>query len=149
MAREASDGSKTYLKITSYGTGTVNGGNLSAKLQNCRIDGSYVIIENKTTITQIKTLLPSATTSDSKLKTGTIITNGSDKYTVVKLGDVNGDGEIDIIDMALIKRHLIGKQTLKKEFYEAGKLKDRTSALDVIDLALIKRHLIGTSSIML
>lgn len=78
-----------------------------------------------------------------KIGTGTKIGD----YTLIILGDLNGDGEIDIIDLALLKRH-INKTQLLKEYYEiAGSIKSDGEEIDIIDLALLKRHINGTQSI--
>ena len=70
-------------------------------------------------------------------------------YTIIKVGDVNGDAEIDVIDMALIKRHLIKTQMLSDCYLTAGILQTKGTEIDVIDMALLKRFLIGTGPINL
>ena len=75
-----------------------------------------------------------------------IIVDGSE-YKAVKKGDVNGDGIVDIIDLAKIKRELIGKTKLENEYKQAAKLSSSSDEIDVIDLALLKRYLIGSKSI--
>lgn len=81
--------------------------------------------------------------------TGGKVTIDGKTYTVIKLGDVEGDGVVDIIDMALIKRHLTGTQTLKNEFKTAAKITKESNEVDIIDMALIKRQLMGTQDITL
>lgn len=83
------------------------------------------------------------------LGTGAIIKISDMEYTIVKLGDVNGDGEIDVIDLALLKRHLVGTSFLKNEYYKAGMLQSEAQEIDVVDLALLKRHLTQTQYITL
>lgn len=121
-----------------------------------KAEGSNIITEPNTTISDIKNggyTVTSATKdgknvlSSTTLGTGTILVTDKGTFTVVKLGDVNGDGEVDVIDLALIKRQLIGTNSLKEVYYEAAKLKGGTEEVDVIDLALIKRHLVGSSLI--
>lgn len=68
-------------------------------------------------------------------------------YTLIKAGDVNGDGEVDVIDLALVKRHLMETQTLTDIYYQAGMLQKDGTEIDVVDLALLKRVLMGTTVI--
>lgn len=56
------------------------------------------------------------------------------------LGDVNGDGEFDIKDSALIKSHLAGWET---EMDEQSADLDGDGAVTIKDSALIKRQLAG------
>ncbi len=81
--------------------------------------------------------------------TGARLTINGKDYTVVKLGDVNGDGEVDIIDMALVKRDIIGTQKLDSFYKTAGNISTEDNEIDIIDMALIKRNIIGTGSITL
>lgn len=68
-------------------------------------------------------------------------------YTIIKAGDVNGDTEVDVIDLALVKRHLMETQKLTDNYYYAGMLQKNGTEIDVIDLALLKRVLMGTTTI--
>lgn len=92
---------------------------------------------------------------NEKLATGYTINilkedNTIDKTdTIIKAGDVNGDSEVDVIDLALMKRHLMGTQTLKDSYYKAGIIQKDSKEIDVIELALLKRYLIGTTTINL
>lgn len=97
----------------------------------------------------IKAEYPEATivSGNENLGTGTKIKIGEKEYTIIKFGDLNGDGEVDIIDWALLKRHLIGTSYLKNEFKLAGILQPDKQEIDIIDWALLKRHLIKTQYI--
>lgn len=58
------------------------------------------------------------------------------------LGDINQDGNIDAIDYALIKKHLLGIETLEGDAFKAADV-DNNGAVDSIDLARIKMYLLG------
>lgn len=86
-------------------------------------------------------------TSGTKVTTGNIgtgytVTYKGKTYTVVKLGDVNGDGKITSADLLTMQRHLIGSSKItniaKKSASDINGDKKITSA----DLLAIKRHLL-------
>lgn len=126
---------------------------------NFKVDGNYIIMTPSTTAKTIKSKNPSAvikrkdgtdiSNTEENLATGMSVTIGDKTYVVSKLGDVNEDGQIDIIDLALIKRHLIGTSTLQNQDYRAAKLQNNAKEIDIIDMALLKRYLIGTQAIEL
>lgn len=112
---------------------------------------NIILTEPNTTVSKLKEKYTNAVIVDS---TGTEITgdalvgtgakvkiDGVEKYTIVKLGDVNGDGEVDIIDMALVKRHISGRAKLSGVNLKAGILQEDVSDIDIIDMALLKRHI--------
>ena len=127
------------------------------KNDNYKIQESNLICEPETTIESIKernkdkTILVKNSKGEEittgNIGTGYTITVDKNTYTIVKLGDVNGDGEIDIIDMALIKRDIVNKEELKDVYKQAAKLSEDSLEIDIIDMALIKRHLIKTQLI--
>lgn len=87
---------------------------------------------------------------NDNLGTGSVVKIGDVEHTIIKLGDVNGDALVDVIDLALLKRHLTGRNTLQNAYYKAGILQTATQTeIDVIDLALMKRHLTKTQYISL
>lgn len=85
-----------------------------------------------------------------------IITNGSVIVTpspgtppvepTYKLGDVNNDGKISLLDMAMIKSHLLGNIKLIDDPFKAGDI-NKDSKITLIDLALVKSHLLGNKPI--
>jgi len=57
-----------------------------------------------------------------------------------KLGDLNSDGQIDVMDFALMKKHLLGIETLKNS--NLADL-DGSGTVDVLDFSLLKKYLLG------
>ena len=72
------------------------------------------------------------------------------EYTVIKLGDVNGTGTVDILDMAHIQRDLTNYKKLENEYKVAAKISSKDGEeVNIIDMALIQRYLMGTQDINL
>lgn len=67
---------------------------------------------------------------------------GGGSSTSVKKGDVNGDGEITIDDLAKIKLHLIDKEVLTGRNFKAADI-NNDGEITIDDLAKIRLHLIG------
>lgn len=88
--------------------------------------------------------------NDALVGTGYKITDTDKKeaYTIIKLGDANGDGTPDAIDMLLIKRSLLGIYTLKDNYKVAVDL-NKDNTVDAIDMLLLKRFLLSTQNIEL
>jgi hypothetical protein len=97
-------------------------------------------------------------TSSGKEQTGVIATGNqlevydSDNkkvstYTLVIYGDVNGDGSINVLDLIKVNRHLLGLDTLKGCYLEAGDADRGNEGLNVLDLIYINRHILDISTI--
>lgn len=108
-----------------------------------KIEDTYVKVTPDTKLADI----PEAVLQGEVFGTGAKVTIEEQEYTLIMLGDVNGDEEVDVIDLALLKRHLIETQKLEGCYYKAGMLQKNTTEIDVIDLALLKRYLIGNIQI--
>jgi len=67
-------------------------------------------------------------------------------YTAVIYGDVNGDGSINMLDMAYQKKHILGIQTLEGEYLEAADVSGDGS-VNILDMVYLKRHLYGIKEI--
>ena len=63
------------------------------------------------------------------------------------MGDINGDGETDAIDLLLVKRDILGTQKINEENKKKAGDINKDNTIDAIDLLLIKRKLLGTQNI--
>ena len=80
---------------------------------------------------------------DSLIKTGTKLKVGSSlQYTLIVTGDIDGDSEITINDLAKMKLHLIEKKSLTKIELKAANI-DEDNEVTINDLAKMKLILIG------
>lgn len=78
------------------------------------------------------------------IKTGMkLIVNGNE-YIAVVLGDIDGDGQITLIDLAKMKQHIVkmNGKILEKEKLQAADINLDNNA-DLIDLGSMKRVLVG------
>jgi len=162
-ARETYDTETTYkLYLEPITTDEADGSDIEdetniVKGENVKIntESNEVTITPKATISELSNLMATEVVvknkdgqvlaSDAKLATGCVI---NDMYTVSVLGDVNGDGEEDAIDLLLIKRNLLGTHNLEGCYNLASDL-NKDNIIDAIDLLLQKRHLLGTHEIKL
>ena len=83
--------------------------------------------------------------NDDIIKTGMVIDTGEKKYNVVVYGDLNGDGKIDIVDLATVRLYLLGNKKLDGAYKEAGKITG--GDVDITSLAKIRLYLLGKASI--
>ena len=81
--------------------------------------------------------------ADSKLGTGCVI---NDTYTIVVLGDVNGDAQTTALDAAMILRYTVGQYNLTSTFIQAGAL-GNTGTPTALDAAKILRYTVGQYNI--
>ena len=72
--------------------------------------------------------------------------SGTSSQPKQKLGDVNGDGKIDIVDLANIKLHLLGRYKLTGNNLDSADI-DKNNIIDIVDLADVKLHLLGKYTI--
>ncbi len=69
---------------------------------------------------------------------------GIDDDNYIK-GDVNGDGKIDILDLATMRRHLAGNPT---EIDEKAADLDGNGDITILDLAILRRYLAGNEEVL-
>jgi len=77
---------------------------------------------------------------------GTINLNDFATIRTPRQGDVNASGEIDVADVILITRHIVGRIVLSGHQQKLADV-DRNSSVAVGDVVLLLRHLVGLSTI--
>lgn len=134
--------SKMYTVGSKYITGIQPGTKASTVLKNLTASGATLKLVG----------------TDGKKKSGAVVTSdvvqlydGSGKkissYTIVIYGDVNGDGEINVLDMIKVNRHVLGLTKLSGAYLEAGDANRAGDGVNVLDMIYINRHSLGLATI--
>jgi hypothetical protein len=63
-------------------------------------------------------------------------------FDVVIYGDVNGDGQIDVLDLAKIKKNILHMEYLTGPYLKAGKI-NNSAQVTISDLLSVKKHILG------
>ncbi|MHB8061937.1 MAG: rhamnogalacturonan lyase family protein [Ruminiclostridium sp.] len=61
---------------------------------------------------------------------------------VVKKGDVNQDGDVNALDFALVKKHILGSEFLTGDALKAADV-DGSGTVDALDYSQMKKYLLG------
>lgn len=85
--------------------------------------------------------------SGTEVTTGTVGTGmtmkaGTETYTIIVSGDLNGDGQITATDLAKIKQHLIELRLLEGAYLEAANV-DGDEEVTITDLSRIRKAMFG------
>ena len=77
--------------------------------------------------------------------TGDIVTDGVKEYTIVQLGELNGDGKVAAADYMLIKRAITGTSITEAQKTAADV--DKNGTVAAADYMRVKRHITGKYNI--
>lgn len=126
MAREAKDGSKTYLVV----------------IKQYQIKDSNIIVAPDATI---KTITGGKNKS-SVFGTGAKINLEGKTYNLVMLGDVNGDGKISPADYVKVKNKITGASSMNATTEKAADV-NKDGKISPADYVKIKNQITGSSKI--
>lgn len=130
-----SDGTQGYVAENFFQAGPV---------EKYKIDGENIIIAPNTAITDI----PKATLVGDVLGTGAKVKVEDKEYTLVVLGDVNGDGKITPADYVRIKNDIM-ETTPLEGVYKIGADVNRDGKITPADYVRVKNHIMDTAKISL
>lgn len=130
MAREASDGSKTYLVVIEQ--------------KNHEISGTNMIVAPDTTIKDIV----GATNSSKVFGTGAQIKLDDKTYNLVMLGDTSKDGSVSALDYVKVKNKIMGTTTMDAATEKAADV-NRDGKVSATDYVKIRNHIMNASKITL
>lgn len=109
-----------------------------------KIDGTFVKVNPDTKITEI----PEAVLTCEIFGTGAKIKIGETEYTLVMLGDVNGDGLVKSKDYMMIKNYIMGTLELSEVEKKAADV-NKDGEIKSKDYMMIKNHIMNISTISL
>lgn len=149
---KGSNSSESNNNNYSSGSTEITGGN-----ENCKVSGSNVITNPNAIAKTVKDAYSGANivikdsngntiADDAKIGTGYTISTGANSYTVVKMGDVNGDGEIKATDYMRIKNYIMGTSSLSNSQVSAADV-NGDGVVKATDYMKIKNYIMGSSSI--
>lgn len=130
-----SDGTQGYVAENFFQAGPV---------EKYKIDGENIIIAPNTAITDV----PKATLVGDVLGTGAKVKVEDKEYTLVVLGDVNGDGKITPADYVRIKNDIM-ETTPLEGIYKIGADVNRDGKITPADYVRVKNHIMDTAKISL
>ena len=107
------------------------------------ISGNILVVVPNATLKNI-----SASSVSGKLQTNGKVTIGNDSFTVVMLGDVNGDGKINSADLLKMVNHLNGSSKLSSNYKISADI-NSDGKVNSADLLKIVNHLNGSAKINL
>ena len=149
------DSKEQYIEVVSSNNNGNNNNNSTVETNNkFKLENTNLICEPSTTIENVKEKYPSVTikkpdgTSITKgnIGTGYRVTIENKTYTVVKLGDVSGDGIIDARDSLRILKYAVGTFNIDNEFVCAADI-NVDGIIDARDSLRILKYTVGTFDI--
>ena len=75
-----------------------------------------------------------------------LTSNGTSDYTIVIYGDNNGDGEIDIVDLLKLQKHILGVNKVTDAYLKASDV-NKDGVVDIVDLLKVQKHILNISKI--
>ena len=123
-----------------------------------KIDGDSLVMTPATNVKSIKEKYAGAVVkkadgtdisgTEDSIGTGMTITIDGKTYTVVKYGDVNGDGAITPSDYVKIKNKIMGASSLNGAYERAADV-NKDGTISPADYVKVKNHIMQVSSITL
>lgn len=131
-----------YLTTSSNSNGS-NSETITVNKEYAKIEGNTLIITPSANSGNI-----SSSSVSGEFKTGGTIKVGNNSYTVVMLGDTNGDGKINSGDLLKMVNHLNGSATLASSYKTSADI-NCDQKVNSADLLKSVNHLNGSSKINL
>ena len=116
-----------------------------APVEKYKIEGTNIRVTPDTKITDI----PEAVLEGEIFGTGAKVKIGEQEYTLVVLGDVNGDGAINTGDTFLMKQIIMEVKKCENEWTKAAADINNDGKINTGDSFALKKHVMEVSNIKL
>lgn len=103
---------------------------------NITVNGEYVIVDKN-----------GNTVSSGIIMTGYKVKTNEHTYSISVIGDLSGDGIVDILDLNKMRAHIVGRKgfVLTNEYYYAADTSNN-GEVDIQDLVQIRYYIVGKMS---
>lgn len=129
------------------------------KNNDFKLEDTQLISEPETTVedvkekyssVEIKVTKPDGTEVQSgSIGTGYIVKIGENTYTVVKLGDVNGDGKINSGDSLILSKQVLGTMPISGDAQKCAADVNADGKINSGDTLIVRKQILGTYNISL
>lgn len=150
------DSKEQYVEVVTNNAGD-NTTTTTTKNDNFKLDDTNLICEPKTTIESIKEKYTdkTITVKDAKGKTitsgnvgtGYTVTIGKEKYTIIKYGDVNGDGKINSGDSLILSKQVLKTMNLTDANQKQASDINKDGKINSGDTLIVRKQILGTYNI--
>ena len=138
--KDNSSGSSTAIKGSGFET---SGSNLM-----CEPDITVSNVKSKASGAVIKNASGKTVTSGN-IGTGYTITYNGKTYTVVKLGDTNGDGKVNSGDSLIVKQHVAKVKSITNKYYSEAADVNEDGKINSGDSLIVKQQVANVKDIEL
>ena len=76
----------------------------------------------------------------------TLVTDTGKEYTLIVTGDLNGDGEVKLTDVSMIRKHYLEVETLQGIYEEAADI-DNNGNISLNDISMMRKFILGVQKI--
>lgn len=116
------------------------GTDINIIISKIRSNGGWAVVKNSDNTDKNSGTF---TTADKIVITGT---KENKIYTIAVRGNINGDDKINIVDLLLIQKHILGKGDLTDAKFLAGDT-NYDGKINIVDLLLVQKHILGKGNL--
>ena len=114
------------------------------KIQNSIIGSEYTLISQDKQTIKYSTQVENKKTDEKSefVATGDILKVDDKEYTIIVIGDLNGDGMLNVIDLAKLKKHITELEKLEEQNKLAADI-NQDEQINIIDSVRMKQYITG------